>query len=310
MLIGLFTPKAIDDLRLLQISYPNERVGNFSGGEFLCKKEGALVTELDGTAPIRLTFLDHLGGGVLGGNDGSLTAEAFAESLIAQLNLVKQHHGQMITDGIKDLDLLGCQGAKPWTDADGVIHDSIAEIVAKKLNDAGYGHITVHAFSPEFIADPEITPTRLRSTGMPGQPFEFYGFTDEGIKACDDASDELWRAQADYHQFYNSYYRAWDDYNRLAAMPYLNQADAVLYKQADDWLSVFPARNAVRRAEVDRLAYEADQIFIQNRRPQGGTIGRMDVRQALADPRNVFKSVNEKWRKMMRQEYLLTIHSG
>ena len=255
MLIGLFAAEAIDAVRRLQVNYPNEKVGDFSRGEFLCKNDGTLVTELDGKPPTRLSFLEH----AHNGNIGALTAEDFADALIAQLNLTKQHHGKQVVDGIKDLDLLGCEMGVNWTDSSGKPHDSIAKIVARRLHDAGYGHIKVHALTPEYTKDPEVVHTLLTGDGST-EPFEFYGFTEEGM---DIVKSALFKLQETTQAVDKA--RAVAKGGTPTQSQFYENLLKVGLRQRDEYLA----------------------LLARHRRPPDGVLHGMDFRQALADPLNI-----------------------
>lgn len=255
MLIGLFAAEAIDAVRRLQVNYPNEKVGDFSRGEFLCKNDGTLVTEHDGKPPTRLSFLDH----AHNGNIGALTAEDFADALIAQLNLTKQHHGKQVVDGIKDLDLLGCEMGVNWTDSSGKLHDSIAKIVSRRLHDAGYGHIKVHALTPEYTKDPEVAHTLLTGDGTT-EPFEFYGFTKEGMDIIKPALFKLQETQQAVKKA-----RAAAEGGTPTQRQFYETLLKSALKQRDEYMV----------------------LLARHRRPPDGVLHGMDFRQALADPLNI-----------------------
>ena len=305
MLIGLLAPQAMQTIRLLQTAYPTESVGNFAGGEFLCSREGSLVTELDGSTPTRLSFLDHMGNGMIGEGTASLTAAQFADALIAQLDRVKEHHGDEVVDKITDIDLLGCDSGVRWTDKSGVKHESIAETVSNRLAEAGYGNITVHTLTPEYTADNTVTSTVLE-TSEQGQSFQLYGFTDEGKAALNESQKKIEFILGKYQQFRMEIHRATADQQRLMAIPDRTADEDIKLEICTNWLNIARDSNSKYGVLIRQTEAGRDAVIAQYGKPPGGAIGPgLDLRQdVLSDPRNVIQPKRKEILADVQQETL------
>ncbi|WP_141650491.1 hypothetical protein [Legionella massiliensis] len=276
----------------LQQAYPNECLTSFGTGEFLCTSSGELAREMDGTIPERLCFLDHLGYGTIGhsASGNSLSATEFADILIAQLELVKTHNNGRVP--IRDVDILGCEGGLRWLDSQGVLHENFAEIVARKLAEAGYAQIKVHALTPEFIGDPEVTHTYLYGGGPIGQPFSFYGFTNEGLTAINAAGEELQEAQQTWYQLQSQKYTNYAMLTALRSIFPRTPEQHNDYVNALIWqVKVVPILEIQYQFALESATAKYLETRAEHSRPKDGAI--KDLRQALDDPRNLFDPLEQ-----------------
>lgn len=191
MIIGLLDDALQPMLEVHQRKSPNERLMDILD-PILTTEDNKAILERDGSRPTSLTIMGHIGKGVLAHDEaykaGSIEAEMLATKLISDLQALERIDGRRAVDEIKDIYLIGCEPDSRFTLEESV-KESFAETLARKLYEAGYDHILVHAFTPEYLGDPEVKVTRYFAPRIDGAQPEFYGFTEEGIRIVNDAYD-------------------------------------------------------------------------------------------------------------------------